>query len=108
MSAIQTVSRPLICVICSSTIVQIKCREDPRHMSKNASIRYDRIINAFKHIFKIDLNLIKFQLEANLPEEEIEVAATVQQEVSHITSNMNKVGNHQHQQAFYVKRLQDY
>ena len=75
-------------------------------MSKNASIRYDQIINAFKHIFKIDLNLIKFQLEANLPEEEIEVAATVQQEVSHITSNMNKVGNHL--QAFYVKRLQDH
>ena len=31
-------------------------------------------------------------VQAILAEEEAEVAATVQQEVSHITSNINKVG----------------
>ena len=38
-----------------------------------------------------DLKLRTYGFQAILPEEEAEVTATVQQEVSHITSNINKV-----------------
>ena len=62
MSAIQTVSRltyvPLFVLFAPQQL--FRSNAERIHATKNASIRYDQIVNAFNHIFKTDLNLIRF------------------------------------------------